>query len=245
MGSGNRRPEMNLEFPDDSIQALTTNWWTKAPDREVRRGQLLWAHVPFVGFRPHELIPEDRSVATDHSRALFRLEPWSQSRQTVAAQLPVAALPQNPGEAYFVYRGKCRPVLVIADGGQDVDPSLTRGAAKWQSSRTFLVAPYFGAAADGSRGGWQPELVRRIRHCEYPQFFWDMLPISLSNSPSILRLDQIQPVGSNHEAFDYTPFRLSQEALEILDEWLVWLFFGRLEPQSNLEIARNELPSFG
>jgi hypothetical protein len=244
MASGNRRHEPSPEFPKDCIQSLAGTWWTQAPDREVRRGQLLWAHVPFVGFRPYELIPESRLAPTDHSRAIFRLEPWSQSRQQPVTQLPVAALPQNPGESYFVYRGKCRPVLVVGTGGREVEPDLTRGSAKWQSSRTLLVAPYFSLEADGTRGGWNEELVRRIRHCEYPQYFWDHLPVNAYGGPSILRLDQIQPIGSNHEAYSHTPFRLSPEAIEILDAWLAWLFLDRIEAEGMLELARSGLPGF-
>ena len=132
-------------------------------------------------------------------------------------------------------------MLVISTGGSEIDRVLTRGAAKWQSARTYLVAPYFGVERSGLRGGWKPEFVQRIRHCEFPQYFWDRLP---AGGDSILRLDQIQPIGRHHEAFEYTPHRLSDEGLEILDEWLDWFLFGRADPAGTLNMAREGLPDF-
>lgn len=235
--SGSQRPAQNPKFPEDCVQSLAEDWWTVAEDPEVRRGQLLWAHIPFVGWLPHELVPEARSSPTDHRRVLFRLQQQRSSQRPTSSELPVAALPQYPGEAYSVYRAKLRPVLVIGTGGVEIDGALTRGAAKWQSARTYLVAPYFGAERSGQRGGWKPEFVRRIRRCEYPQYLWNQLPIG---GESILRLDQIQPIGRHHEAFEYTPHRLSSDAIEILDEWLRWCLFDQLDSDGMLTMARQE-----
>jgi len=173
---------------------------------------------------------------------LFQLNERRVSQRSPASDLPVAALPQNPGETYSVYRAKFRPVLVISTGGAEVERALTRGAAKWQSVRTYLVAPYFGASLSGQGGGWKPEFVRRIRHGEYPQYFWEQLPAG--GGASILRLDQLQPVGQHHEAFKYTPHRLSDEALEVMEQWLEWYLFDDLDAESTLQMAREELPDF-
>lgn len=154
----------------------------------------------------------------------------------------MAALPQNAGETYAVYRAKRRPVLVVGAGGLEVDRALTRGSAKWQSVQTYLAAPYFGAEPSEHRGGWSSEFVRRIRHCEYPQYFWDKLPVRGAEE-SILRFDQLQPIGRHHEALEYTPHRLSDEGLKVLDQWLQWYLLGDLEPTSVLQMAREELPN--
>ena len=238
--SGSHPPGPSPRFPDDCVQSLIDEWWTVAENREVRRGQLLWAHAPFFDYLPYDLVPEARSATTEHERALFYLEQRRLSQRRAGPRLPVAALPQNPGETYSVYRAKFRPVLVLGTGGVEVDPTLTQRAARWQSVRTYLVAPYFGVDRTSQRGGWNLEFVRRIRHCEYPQYFWDMLPLGASASESVLRLDQIQPIGQNHEAFEYTPHRLSNEGLEVLGEWVDWNFSEDLDPGSMLHIAREE-----
>lgn len=208
----------------------------------MKRGQLLWTHVPFIDSLPYELVPEARSSATQHTRVLFRLAQRRFSQRPDVSRLPVAALPQYPKESYSVYNAKVRPVLVIGTGGIDVDPDLTRGKGKWQRTRTLLVAPYFGVDRSSQRGGWDPRFAQKIRHAEFSQFFWDRLPVQGAMG-SILRLDQLQPIGRHHEAYEYTPYRLSQDAMEVTDQWLEWYLFGRLDPEGILQMAREELPS--
>ncbi len=241
--SGSPRPDQSPVFHEDSLQSLAGTWWTRAEAHEVTRGQLLWAHVPYVDHEPLTLHPVSRTSPTEHRKALFRLEVLRTGQMSAASHLPVAALPTREGEVWTVQRGKLRPVLVFATGGTEVEGSLRRGAARWQSLRTLLVAPYFGAESSTARGGWKPEFVRRIRHCQYPQYFWESLPVGGAES-SILRLDQIQPLGCHHNAYEYTPHRLSGEALAVLDEWLEWYLLGRLEDDGALRIARAELPGF-
>jgi hypothetical protein len=137
-------------------------------------------------------------------------------------------------------RGKVRPVIVLSTGGDEVRKEHRTGAARWQSSPTLLVAPFYGADQDGSRGGWRPEFVQRIRRCEYPQYIWDRLPLS-NVSESILRLDHIQPIGHHENSFDWTPHCLSDEALRIVDEWLYWLGTGTMLENFILPGIRAEL----
>src|SRR5205807_1023610 len=145
--------------------------------------------------------------------------------------LPVAALPTPPGEVHLVQRAKRRPVLVVSAGGPEVPPALRVGSARWPTVPTILVAPYYGVDADGTRGGWPAPFVTRIRRCEYPQYLWDRLPLS-GPAESILRLDHLQPVGRHANAYELTRFRLGDEALVLLDEWLAWLMTGQLDPAS-------------
>ena len=112
--------------------------------------------------------------------------------------------------------------------------------AGYQTSPTMIVAPFFGADADGSRGGYRPELVERIRHAEYPQFVWDQLPVPGSRE-SILRLDQLQAVGRNPQSYEISRFVLSVEALGIIDDWVSWLLTGRLAETSALAAIREVL----
>ena len=68
-------------------------------------------------------------------------------------------------------------------------------------------------------------LVERIRHARYRQFFYDRLPLG-GTSESILRFDQMFPVSHNAQSHERTGFRLSDRALELLDEWLDWFVTG-------------------
>ena len=132
---------------------------------------------------------------------------------------------------------------MLSAGGTDVDPALTAGQGKWQRIRTLIVAPYFGASRSGQRGGWNPRLAQTIKYAEVSQLFWDKLPIPGTNE-SILRFDQLQPIGRHHEAFQATPYRLSSEAMDVVEEWLEWYLFGREDPDGVLRLAREELFKF-
>jgi len=111
------------------------------------------------------------------------------------------------------------------------------------TSPTILVAPYYGADKDRKRAGYNPQLVERIRHAEYPQFLLDQLPIG-GPKESILRFDHIQPIGLHYYAYEHSGYSLSDEAVElILDDWLKWLFYGGLPPDSFLLDYQREIIS--
>ncbi|MCP4663705.1 MAG: hypothetical protein GY856_50615 [bacterium] len=105
------------------------------------------------------------------------------------------------------------------------------------------MAPYYGAMRSSQRGGWKPELLRRIRHGEYPQYFWDILPVGGTHA-SILRLDQMQPIGQHHNAYEFTPHRLSEDALKVIDGWAQWLLFDHIDDGGWVQILREELREF-
>lgn len=232
---------MEIEYPDDSLQVLTTRWWEKTPTQDLRRGRLIRAFIPHVDQISSALVVEGRTESTDHSRANFRIEPLRIKNPPVAPRLPVAALPHYPGETRVVLRAKKRPALVLATGGKDLPPELRGGSsANWMTAPTLLVAPYYGVEASQKRAGWKPQLVERIRHCEYPQYLWDKLPIDGAEF-SILRFDHLQPVGLHHDSYEMTPFCLSQEALTLVDEWVRWLLTGRMDEQGLLLGIREEL----
>jgi hypothetical protein len=122
-------------------------------------------------------------------------------------------------------------------GGPEISKALRVGGARYQTNPTMLVAPYYGADQGGSTGGWKPEFVDRIRRCEYPQYLWEKLPIG-GRQESILRLDHLQPLGRHGESFQLTKFALSPGGVEILDEWIEWLFLGQVPQDGTLEMVR-------
>lgn len=104
----------------------------------------------------------------------------------------------------------------------------------------MLVAPYYGAGRHGYRAGYRPEFVERVRHCEYPQFVWDHLPFP-GGEESILRLDHLQPVGTHYAAYKLSGFKLSEAAMEVIDEILSWLVWGGVPADSLVAMYRQEI----
>jgi len=62
----------------------------------------------------------------------------------------------------------------------------------------------------------------------YKQFMYDELPHA-SGEPSVLRFDHILPVGSHTKSYKPLGYKLGDEALKILDEYLQWNLFGGVE----------------
>jgi hypothetical protein len=142
------------KFPDDSIQTLCTSWWVADSTQKLCRGRLIRAFIPYFDLNPHVLTTRGRASATDHQAALFSLEPFNINSPPQQPRLPVAATTHPAGERQFVYRGKVRPALVLATEADEIDKQLVSAASRWHTTKTILVAPYYGADQDGTRGGW-------------------------------------------------------------------------------------------
>ena len=108
-----------------------------------------------------------------------------------------------------------------------VEDTYRLGMPKKSTAPVVLAAPYYGADKDGKRAGYNAELVDRIRHAKYAQFFVDSLPIG-GPKESILRLDHLQPVGTHYNSYELSGYKLSEDALKIMDEWLHWLIYSRV-----------------
>ena len=150
-------------------------------------------------------------------------------------------MPHSDGEVWAAYRAKKRPCLVIGSNNPAVEQALTKGTPKNSTAPTVLVAPYYGVDRDGRRAGYKPDFVERVRHCEYPQFVWDRLPIAGGPDESILRLDHLQPIGTLNNSYKITEFRLSDGALEIIDELVHWLIWGGVDADGLIALYREEI----
>jgi hypothetical protein len=230
---------VSQEYPEDCLQTFLNDWWVRSQATEARRGRLIWAFIPHVDQQLYHLVPEGRSEPTEHRTANYRVEAFEGKEAPNESILPVAALPGYPGEVRLLYRAKRRPALVLSIGGSDVPRNLKTGSARHQTNPTLLVAPYYGADQGGATGGWKPEFVTRIRRCEYPQYMWDSLPFK-SRKESILRLDHLQPIGKHGKSYELSEFELHPDALEIVDEYLLWLMSGSL-PDGIVSGLRKEL----
>ena len=229
-------------YPEDCIQSIIkpTDWWVQNEERELCRGALIFAFVPHVDQIPYSFEPIGRTRADQHDSANFHVAPLRIKQPRKRTDLPVAAMPLNSGELWTAYRAKKRPCLVIGSQTPVVNRTLIRGMAKHSTAPTVLAAPYYGADRDGKRAGYRPEFVERVRHCEYPQFLWDRLPIS-GPTESILRLDHLQPIGTHYNSYELSESKLSDDALEIVDELMQWLILGAVDKDSCIALYRAEI----
>lgn len=230
-----------MTYPSDSIQSIV-DWWEPQDPKRITRGSLLRALVPYHYGSPTRLEAERQPrTPGDHERVQFSLKPFTVSTAPPAQKLPVAAIPHWDDVSWKIAAVKPRPVIVIAQTQVKVDAALRKGSPNYQHQDCFLVAPYFGADQNGARAGFRPELVDKIRHCTYPHLLWDSLPHKTSTPNSILRLDQLQPMVNHYQYHLHTGFRLGDDAMDILDEFLRWHLTGVLDPGSIIHDLRKEL----
>ena len=218
-----------MNYPDDSIQASIdpSPWWIKHEEKCLERGCLVAAFVPHIDQIPYTVIPKGRKQAEEHGTAEVEIKPLEIKKPRRYSSLPVAAMPIFDNEILTAYRAKKRPCLVLGAQTPHVDDRYRRGMPKKSTAPVVLAAPYYGADKDGKRAGYHAELVDRIRHAKYAQFLVDSLPIG-GPKESILRLDHLQPIGTHYNSYELTGYKLSEDALKIMDEWLHWLIYSRV-----------------
>lgn len=227
-------------FPEDSVQSFFEPWWVTDSSKKICRGRLIKTFIHHIDLAPHVLTVQGRGSPTDHNTAVVTVEPFNITDRPEQPRLPVAALPLHTGEHYFIYRGKIRPALVLAVESGDIDKKLATSSVRWQTAKTIVVAPYYGADKDGTRGGWDPTFVQRIRRATYPQYMYDCLPIG-GVRESIMRIDQMQALGSSRPSLSVLDWKLSDEAMSIVDEWVTWYMQRRLAEDGDLLAAVKEL----
>ncbi len=209
---------------------MGVEWWVKDDNPSPKRGMVVLAYVPHVDQVPTQIRVIGRSNdPTRHDRAQFEFLPFNITAPQKKSLLPVPALPEYPGEVRLLYRAKKRPVLVIAESGPPVDRKSVAGKPAWQTAPTLLVSPYYGRDEwTGKRSGYPDAFVERVRQCEYPQFFWEKLPLP-GSAESILRFDHTQPLGYDRKNLEMTGYSLGKDAFSLLDEWLSWYIYGTVE----------------
>lgn len=230
---GNQHYDHRMTFPKDSIQSTIypSPWWVESTFSQPEKGELVWAYIPLVDQMPHKFKLAGRHDPEEHDSAQIVISPLRYNDPQRNSDLPVAAMTLAKGELWTAYRAKKRPCLIFCDQKLLVEKKLVQGKPKWQSAPTFLVAPYYGADEGIDRSGFGALFQERIQYAVYPQLMRDMLPIPGSTF-SILRLDQLQPIGAHHQALDRTGFKLSDDASLIVDEWLDWLITGTFPEDS-------------
>ena len=184
----------------------------------------MWVFAQHTDQVPLRLVPEGREEPTAHRDFRGRIEPLATAtarrRET---KLPVAALPEYDREPYVVSRAKQRPALVLS-----APYPLIRqypGSPTWQFSPNLLVCPYYGATITADRAGFAPAFVERVRRCEFPQYHWDILPLT-KQQDSVMMFGQTQSIGEHHQAIELTEHELTPDALTVMDAWFQWFMTG-------------------
>lgn len=226
-----------MKYPEDSIQYYCDSWWEPDTNKEPQKGSLIFAYVPHVDQIPNTLVPIGRESPTSHDKALFEIGPLGFKDRNKRPALPVAALPNADDERWSVYRAKMRPMLVIAQGCKIPD-EYRRNKPKHQTSLTLTAAPYYGIRhksdnSAGFRTGFHLEFIKRIKKGAYPHYIWDHLPHP-NGEESLLRLDHLQPIGSHYQTIMQAGYRLTKEAMDILDEWIRWYLYDVIDQGGTL-----------
>ena len=117
--------------------------------------------------------------------------------------------------------------------GTSLATESSKGQRPGSLKPSVLIAPYFGADADGSRAGWPEVLVDAIERCS-----------SRSTSGTRCRsgarrnrycaLTSFNRWRTSSTAFTYTGFELCQDAVALLDEWVRWYRTGTMDPEGPL-----------
>lgn len=229
----------NNNWPEDSVQSFVGTWWEKDPHGQATRGVLAHAWVPHFEQVPKLIIPDGRSDATDHSRFKVKVRPFDEAAiKTTQRQtgLPIAAVPLRPNEILLGVTARERPVLIISD-------APPTGRSSWAGK--MLMAPYIELVGDSGASRPPPEFVTRVRRAQYPNLVWDIPPSEVGAVESILRLDCIQPVARGAASLRMSGWRLTSLALEVMEDWFVWLRRGGLPEDCDLLEIRTALRELG
>lgn len=236
--SGSLNSAVTMKYPDDAFQAVFDEWWIKDVPRRgtFTRGRLVWSPALSIKEVPTELIAEGRKDPRDHGTAKATLRTYHVSRKEDRPVLPVAGMMLHNGEICLAYKAKRRPALILGTPPPTTS-SFLKGSPKSHRISPILLAPYYSCAQQG-RTGYPPEFLNRVRRAEYPQFMWDLLPIGSDPEGSLLRMDQIQSIGRSVSSCQETEWRLSNQALKIVDQWVSWLLVGVPPAGSELKETR-------
>jgi hypothetical protein len=230
-----------IRYPEDSLQDLlgftltgAQGWWeAQREGAKLERGALIVTYVAHAHVAPLELAAAPGADVWDPEVAELRLTPFELSDAPSPAAAPVAALPRFAGERLQVRRGRVAPAVVLSHlHGYPPQPSEARA---WMTAPLVQVVPCFPAQS------WPPALVDSVRRAQHPQYVWDRLPIA-PHEPAVFRLDHAAPLHrADAASYRLSGFRLSAEALSILDAWLAWFWTGTIAEDGDLLAAHTTL----
>lgn len=232
-----------MTYPEYCIQNLEPSWWEENKDKKPRRGTLIETFIPFVDTSPYCFSMKGRTDPEAHNKAEMVVAPLKVGQSLKKEALPIAGAPLNGADVWGAYRAKIRPCLIISEQGDYVDRTLTKGKPTHATARTFLVAPFYGIKGQEKQVYDDSSFIEKVRHLEYKQFFWDKLPHS-NGQESILRLDQIQPIGIAYDVHKNLGYKLNEKALEIMNDLLRRYIWDEVDKEGDLKAFRDLLSDY-
>jgi len=198
--------------------------WEACDTKVPVQGQLVWTLVPYIENVVH-LFNMTRANPGDHHEVIGRIEPMLK-HVLPKPSIPVASFPLESNEAYRVNRSKIRPALLLYCNCTDLKAEGGKG-------NYHLIAPLYGVDPSSKRSGYPAAFIEKVAQFRYPELIY------FANTPmprgvsSILRLDNIQPVGNNHNNYRLIGHKLSYPTLQLVFDMLKWMFTNEISELLN------------
>jgi len=166
------------------------------------------------------ILDVERNSPEEHEAVKFKMRQANQAGDFTRRDrsLPIKYLEITSSEELLVQQAKKRPAVILSssvDQYEDIRQLLKQKGKRHQQEDAIFVVPCYGIQTEFDPYGFIPEIVFRIRHMLYRQFFY--VPASKKFDEGVLRLDRIQVVvGRDRSAIEPSDVCLSQEVTDFL-----------------------------
>jgi hypothetical protein len=137
-------------------------WWVKKESKGRARGQLCRAYVRQIVDSPYEVSLKNGEI-NEHVSENIIIGHFRADTRYPIDPIPISNLPVSKDVRLTLNYGKMRPALILSLPGTTIDEKFRKPLPKWYFMTTYLVAPFFS--------GIETEFIRKIKLCEYTQFF--------------------------------------------------------------------------
>jgi hypothetical protein len=201
--------------------------------KDFRPGQFCWTVTPYINPIPL-ILYATRNDPKDLDRISFEIRNANREGdfKTRDRVLPVKRLNLESHEELLVQRAKKRPGIILCSQ-VDIFPEIQlilkqRGKKHLQDDVVFVV-PCYGLVSEFNRAGFIPEMVFRIRHLLYRQFFY--FPGNKRFDEGVARFDRSQIViGRDPAAIEPTDVCLADPLLSLFLSMFLSCISGVQDP---------------
>ena len=207
-------------------------------------GQLCRIVTPQIDPIPR-ILDVQRSSPEEHEDIKFFLRNANKPGDFKSADrtLPLKYLRLRAHEELLVQQAKKRPGIILSsplDAFSEISSLLKTKGKKHLQEDSLFVAPCYGIESRSDPQGFPPEMVVRIRHLIYRQFFYLPPASPALTEEGIVRFDRIQVVVGRHQAtIEPSALRLSDEVFSVFLSLCLFCISG--VEDANLAAARTLL----
>ena len=142
--------------------------------------------------------------------------------------LPIPQIPLKEGEELILVKSKNRPCIFFISSG------VLKIQKHWLTN-DFYFLPMYSTATGETRTGYSPELVERIKKCEYSHLIYlppypkgkIILENTIPSKESIIRLDRMFCASPIVPTVTPTDLKIHQDFIEIIKEHFIEYFLNR------------------